>query len=178
MDAPLVNTGGAFCFCGPGNPRCLMSDQTTHLDCIISDDKARLDRTLIHQFLTASYWAKGISRGVVDRAIDNSACFGVYRGEQQLGFARVISDRATFAYLADVFIIESERGRGLGGRLVKTILDHPHFQGLRRILLATLDAHALYEQHGFKPLNNPRLFMEIHVPAASRHQPPTDSHHA
>jgi GNAT superfamily N-acetyltransferase len=127
---------------------------------VISCDPALLDVPLIHEFLTASYWSPGIPIDVVERGIRHSLCFGVYRQREQVGFARVITDQATFAYLADVFILESHRGRGLSKRLMTAICDHPALQGLRRFMLATRDAHGLYEQFGFTPLANPSRIME------------------
>jgi GNAT superfamily N-acetyltransferase len=129
-----------------------------------STDKRRFDITLIHDFLRSSYWAKDIPRSVVTRSIRRSLCFGVFHGKQQIGFARMITDRATLAYLADVFIVPEHRGRGLGKKLIAWILAHKDLQGLRRILLATKDAHGLYEPFGFKPLTNPERFMTIATP--------------
>ena len=130
----------------------------------ISTDKSRLNVPLIHDFLRNSYWAAGIPRTVVERAIQNSLCFGMYRGSAQVGFARVISDHATFAYLADVFIVPEERGKGLSKMLITEILAHPDLQGLRRFLLATKDAHELYRRFGFGPFQNPDRLMSIHNP--------------
>lgn len=131
----------------------------------VSTDKARLDVELIHRFLAATYWARGIPAAVVRRAIDHSLCFGLYEnsqeGERQVGFARVITDYATFAYLSDVFVLEAYRGRGLGDWLVATILAHPDLQGLRRWSLVTREAHGLYRKHGFTALANPERYMEI-----------------
>jgi GNAT superfamily N-acetyltransferase len=132
----------------------------------ISTDRQRLDVTLIHEFLSRSYWSPGIPRGVVERGIDNSLCFGIYHRVQQVGFARVITDRASFAYLADVFVVEAHRGKGLGKWLLETILGHQDLQGLRRFLLATRDAHFLYRQFGFTSLAEPARLMEIHRPDA------------
>ena len=115
----------------------------------IDTDKSRLDLAMIHGFLSRSHWAKGIPLDVLSRAIDNSIAFGLYREGVQIGFARVVSDHATFAYLADVFILESERRRGLGTWLVRTILAHPELQGLRRWLLGTRNAQNLYLRCGF-----------------------------
>jgi len=129
----------------------------------VDTDQSRLDLKTIHEFLTTSYWARGIPIEVVERSIRGSLCFGLYDGDQQIGFARVISDYATFAYLADVFVIESHRGRGLGKTLMAAILAHPPLQGLRRWLLATRDAHNLYAQFGFLPLAAPDRFMERHA---------------
>ena len=135
----------------------------------ISTDAARLDRALIHRFLhDDSYWAKGVPRDVVDRAIDNSICFGLYRGADQVGFARVVTDRAAIAYLADVFVLADHRGQGLGKRLIEAVMSHPDLQGLRRFFLGTADAHSLYERFGFRPLAEPGRMMEIAVPYAAR----------
>jgi N-acetylglutamate synthase-like GNAT family acetyltransferase len=128
---------------------------------LISTDRAKLDVEVIHRFLTRSYWAEGIPRETVIRAIENSLCFGVYNGNEQVGFARVISDFATYAYLADVFILEPYRERGLGKELIATVMAHPELQGLRRWSLGTRDAHGLYGQFGFTALENPSRMMEI-----------------
>ena len=130
----------------------------------ISTDKTKLDTKFIHQFLTSSYWADRISKETVVKSIEGSLCFGVFDGEKQVGFARMVTDSATFAYLADVFIDEEYRGRGLSKWLMQVILSHPGLQGLRRILLATSDTHGLYAQYGFTPLNNPERWMQIHNP--------------
>lgn len=127
----------------------------------VSTDKARLDRRLIHEFLGGTYWAAGIPRETVDQAIDGSDCFGVFESGRQIAFARVITDHATFAWLADVFVVGSHRGRGVGRYLVAAILNDARLQNLRRWMLATLDAHGLYEQLGFQPLAHPERFMEI-----------------
>jgi GNAT superfamily N-acetyltransferase len=130
-------------------------------DYTISTDKGQLDIALIHRFLSQeSYWAQNVPLDVVMRSIDNSLCFGVYHGDQQVGFARVITDQATFAYLADVFVLPEHRGRGLSKQLMATISDWPTLQGLRRWVLATQDAHALYEQFGFMALDKPEIFMQ------------------
>ncbi|MCC3155768.1 GNAT family N-acetyltransferase [Hymenobacter sp. 15J16-1T3B] len=128
----------------------------------LSTDPARLDVALIHDFLSNhSYWAPGISRELVERSIRHSLCFGLYAPDgRQAAFARIISDRATFAYLCDVFVLEEFRGRGLGKLLMQHISAHPELQGLRRWMLATRDAHSLYAQFGFTPLANPPRFME------------------
>ncbi len=130
---------------------------------LISTDPARLDLEVIHEFLTnLSYWAKGIPREILARSIEHSLCFGVYDGSgAQVGFARVISDFATYAYIADVFVLESHRGHGLGKWLMECILQHPALQGLRRWNLTTRDAHELYAQVGFTPLKAPERYMEI-----------------
>jgi len=127
----------------------------------ISTDSALLDRPLIHAFLSGSYWAGGIPRETVDRSIEGALCFGVYEGASQVGFARVITDRATFAYLADVFVLESHRGQGLAVWLMEAIRSHPDLQGLRRWILMTRDAHGLYEKSGFRTIEDPSRCMEI-----------------
>jgi len=132
---------------------------------LLSTDPARLDLDLIHGFLTNCYWAKGIPREVVARSIEHSLCFGVYDGRgAQAGFARVVSDFATVAYLGDVFIVESYRGRWLSKWLMECIVQHPALQGLRRWILLTRDAHGLYSQVGFTPLKAPERYMELHRP--------------
>ena len=135
---------------------------------VVSTDPARLDVDLVFGFLTRSYWAEGISREVVARSIENSLCFAVFEGQRQIGFARLITDYATYAYLADVFIIQSYRGRGLAKFLMECIVKHPELQGLRRWTLATRDAHPLYAKFGFVPLNHPERFMELHNPDVYR----------
>lgn len=127
----------------------------------ISTDRARLDREAIHAFLRGSYWATEVPREVVDRSIENALCFGLYDGPKLIGFARVISDFATFAYLSDVFVLESHRGCGLSKWLMEAVMGHPDLQSLRRWTLATRDAHGLYAQFGFRPLANPDRLMEI-----------------
>lgn len=127
----------------------------------ISTDPKRLDLDAIHAYLTRSYWAKGISKELVSKALQNSLCFGLYEGSVQIGFARVITDRATFAYLSDVYVLEAYRGRGLGKWLMGVIVAHPDLQGLRRFSLGTRDAHGLYRQFGFTPLAHPERHMEI-----------------
>jgi GNAT superfamily N-acetyltransferase len=137
--------------------------QTQFLDNYeISNDVRRLDVDVIHRYLaTESYWAPGIPRGVVDKAIENSLCFGVYHRTEQVGFARVVTDKSTFAYLADVFILSAHRGKGLSKWLMKCVVGHEDLQGLRRFLLFTSDAHGLYAQVGFKEAGNPSRIMEI-----------------
>ena len=130
----------------------------------ISTDHGRLDIGLIHGFLRSSYWAKDIPRSIVETSIQNSLCFGAFWGGEQVGFARVITDLATFAYLADVFVVPEHRGRGISKMLVRAVLAHPDLQGLRRILLATRDAHGVYAQFGFEPLEHPEYFMSVHKP--------------
>ena len=126
----------------------------------ISTDPARLQLAAIHDYLVRSYWSPGIPKDLVARAIANSLCFGIYHGDDQVGFARVVTDKASFAYLADVYVLEEHRGQGLSKRLVAEILAHPELQGLRRFLLATADAHGLYAQNGFQPLARPQNMME------------------
>ena len=126
----------------------------------ISTDHARLDLDAIHAFLASSYWARGIPRDVMERSIANAIPFGLYEGARLVGFARVVSDRATVAYVGDVFVLEPWRGRGLSRWLMECILAHPELQGLRRLLLATRDAHALYAKVGFTPLASPDRWME------------------
>ena len=133
-------------------------------DYFVSADRALLSLDVIHDFLSHCYWAEGIPREIVQRSIENSLCFGVYaagKPPQQVGFARVITDSATYAYLADVFILESHRGKGLSRLLMQAIMSHPTLQGLRRWALATRDAHALYRQFGFSALKSPERHMEI-----------------
>lgn len=140
----------------------------------ISTDSSRFDLDLIHRFLSNSYWAEGIPREIVERSIENSLCFGIFDRDQQVGFARVITDRATFAYLGDVFVIESHRGRGLSKQLMRAIMEHPQLQGLRRWSLVTRDAHGLYKQFGFTAIANPQRYMERSDPGIYKRQQ-TDS---
>ncbi|CAH6803163.1 GNAT family N-acetyltransferase [Vibrio splendidus] len=131
----------------------------------ISTNNDELDLNVIHQFVSTSYWAQGIPKSTLEKAVLNSFCFGMFESSgSQVGFARLITDKATFAYLADVFILESHRGIGLSKWLVKTIVEHPDLQGLRRMVLATRDAHGLYSQYGFKPIENPEILMQIWHP--------------
>jgi GNAT superfamily N-acetyltransferase len=126
----------------------------------ISTDPSDFDIGAIHAYLSASYWATGIPREIVARSVANSLCFGVFRHDAQIGFARVITDRATFAYLGDVYIVDAYQGRGLGTWLMQTITAHPDLQGLRRWSLVTRDAHGLYARFGFRALPEPRRYME------------------
>jgi GNAT superfamily N-acetyltransferase len=128
---------------------------------LISTDPARLDLAVIHDFLTNSYWAKGIPLTTVRKSIEHSLCFGVYDENRQVGLARVVTDYATFAYLADVFILASHRGQGLSKWLMECVVGHPDLQGLRRWLLMTRDAHGLYQKVGFRSLPSPEWVMEI-----------------
>ena len=127
----------------------------------VSTDPRLLQFAVIHDFLRQTYWAKDISEVQVRKALDGALCFGLYRDDQQVGLARVITDQATFAYLSDVFVLEEFQGQGLGQWLVSCILAHPELQGLRRILLATQDAHGLYRKLGFSEVAEPEQMMEI-----------------
>jgi GNAT superfamily N-acetyltransferase len=132
---------------------------------VLSTDPARLDLDVIHGFLTNCYWAKGIPREIVARSMENSLCFGIYDGSgAQVGFARVVSDFATVAYLGDVFVLETHRGQGLSKWMMECIMQHPALQNLRRWILLTRDAHGLYRQSGFAPIAAPERYMELHNP--------------
>ena len=133
-------------------------------DFLITTDNNKIDVNYVHWFLTHSYWAEGIPIETVERSIKGSMCFSVIYLNHQVGFARVITDKATFAYMADVFIDENFRGRGLSKWLMEVITNHPDLQGLRRFMLATRDAHGLYSQFGFTPLTNSDRWMFIHHP--------------
>ena len=133
---------------------------------LMTTDKARMDLEMIHSFLKSSYWASGVPEETVRRSVENSLTFGVFEGGEQVGFARVVTDHATFAYLADVFVLRGHRGRGLGKWMMEIILSQPDLQGLRRWMLATRDAHGLYRRYGFTGLENPQIFMEKHSPYA------------
>ena len=133
-------------------------------DYLISTDKSKIDLNTVHDFLTHSYWSEDIPKDLVWKSIDNSLCFAVYHRRDLIGFARVISDFATFAYLADVFILPAERGKGLSKWLMEIIVDYPDLQGLRRFTLATRDAHGLYAQFGFTSLDKPERWMHKHDP--------------
>ncbi|WP_316813813.1 GNAT family N-acetyltransferase [Pedobacter heparinus] len=131
---------------------------------VFSDDKNKIDPIAIHHYLsTQSYWAKDIPLEVVQRSIDNSLCFGIYKDTRQVGFARWITDKATFGYLADVYIDGAYRGQGLSKKLMSLMLFHKDLQGLRRYMLATLDAHGLYAQFGFKAIEHPERIMGIAI---------------
>ena len=134
-------------------------------DFYISTDKNRHNIEVIHDFLAyESYWSMDIPLHVVRKAISNSLCFGVFKGDEQVGFARVVSDYVTFAWLADVFILKEYRGTGLSKWLLEVIMRHPDLQILRRWMLATRDAHELYSRYGFKPIAHPERLMENHQP--------------
>jgi GNAT superfamily N-acetyltransferase len=130
----------------------------------VSCDPDKQDIQVIYGFLSRSYWAKGIPKETVRRSLDGSLCFALLHREKQVGFARVISDFATVAYLGDVFVLEEYRGRGLSKWLMECVSSHPDLQNLRRWILATSDAHGLYEKFGFTALSKPHLFMERHNP--------------
>jgi GNAT superfamily N-acetyltransferase len=139
----------------------------TQGDLTISTDKTLLDIDAVHDFLAnESYWAKTRSPEQKRTAIENSLCFGLYDGGRQIGFARVVSDFATFAYIGDVYVLEEYRGRGFSKWLMRTIVEHPQLQGLRRWVLATRDAHGLYEQFEFAALRHPERWMERTAPDA------------
>ena len=135
---------------------------------VVDTDPERLDVGVIHGFLRGSYWAAGIPLEVVQRSIAGSLCFGLYDGDAQVGFARVVTDRATFAYLCDVFVLESRQGQRLGTFLMECLMAHPDLRGLRRFSLATRDAHALYRRFGFGPPRRPESQMEIVDPDVYR----------
>jgi len=138
-----------------------MSESWERGEYLITTDPSRLDVVLIHNFLSnESYWAVGRSVEVVKRSLDNSLCFGIYRKTEQVGFARVVTDFATFAWLADVFVVSEHRGRGLAKWLMEVILAHPDLLGFRRWVLATKDAQSLYALFGFIPLHRPERWME------------------
>ena len=132
----------------------------------LDDDEARLDTARVHGWLAGSYWSPGIARELVERAIAGSHCLGAYRGGRQIGFARAITDHATFAWIADVWVDEECRGKGLGSRLVGWFVDHPQFAGIRRFGLVTADAHGVYAKLGFTALNRPDRYMERLAPDA------------
>lgn len=146
-----------------------MPHETTHDGYRISDDPARIDPDAVHAFLSCSYWAEGIPREVVARALAHSLCLGIYAPDgAQVGLVRVVTDRATFAYLCDVYVLEPHRDRGLAKAAMRLLLTHPQLQGLRRMQLVTQDAHALYAEFGFVPLAEPQRHMERRNPNAYR----------
>jgi GNAT superfamily N-acetyltransferase len=138
-----------------------MDAVTRRGDYTIVTDPRRLDVAAIHAYLSQSYWSPGIPFQVVERAIANSLSFGLFQGQKQVGLARVVTDKATFAYLADVYILDDHRGQGLSKWLIESVLAHEELQGLRRFLLATRDAHGLYQRFGFMELAKPSSMMEI-----------------
>ncbi len=135
--------------------------KTSAGDIVVTTDRSRLDLDVIHGFLTTSYWARGIPRETVARSMEHSLCFGAFDEGRQIGFARVVSDHATFAYICDVFALESHRGSGVGKSLMAAIMSHPELQGLRRWTLFTRDAHGLYRQFGFGAAAHPERLMEV-----------------
>jgi GNAT superfamily N-acetyltransferase len=135
--------------------------ESTHGDYRISSDPRHLDFDAVHAFLTRVYWSEGISRELVERAAHGALCYGIYHPTGQVGYARVVTDAATFAYLSDVYVLEAHRGRGLSKALMRCILEHPSLQGLRRFVLVTKDAHELYKAVGFQPAASPESYMEI-----------------
>ena len=141
-----------------------MAQAPTATALTITTDPSRLDLGVIHGFLAGSYWAAGIPREIVERAVRHSLCFGALDGHHQVGFARVVSDYATCAYVSDVFVLPSHRGRGVGKQLMAAVLAHPDLQGLRRWTLFTRDAHGLYRQYGFGEARYPERLMEILSP--------------
>ena len=128
---------------------------------LVSTDPARIDVDAVHAFLAGTYWAANVPRAVVERSLRHSLCFGLYHAGAQVGFARVISDHATYAYLADVYVLEAHRGRRLGHFIVETVMAHPELQGLRRWSLVTRDAHPLYRDFGFQDVADATRYMEI-----------------
>lgn len=139
-----------------------METQQVFSEYEISTDTHRLNVDVVHKFLSEdSYWSPGIPRSIVERAIQNSLCFGVYHRTAQIGFARVVTDKSTFALLADLFILKAHRGKGLSKWLMRCVVGHEDLQSLRRLLLLTSDAHGLYRQFGFEELGNPSRFMEV-----------------
>jgi ribosomal protein S18 acetylase RimI-like enzyme len=138
----------------------------------VSTDPGRLDVHAIHAFLVTSYWAEGIPREILERALRNSLCFGLYEGERQIGLARVVTDKATYAYLCDVYVLPELRGRGLGTWMMECVLAHPDLQGLRRFSLVTRDAHELYRPFGFTEIASPGRHMEIVRPGIYKNPHP------
>ena len=130
---------------------------------IISTDHSKLQFDAIHDFLRTTYWAKNIAFEKVKKATENSFCFGMYHENKQMGFARVITDYTSFAYLADVYILEEHRGKGLSKWMMQVILDYPDFKGLRKWVLRTADAHSLYSRFGFKTPDKPESYMELYL---------------
>ena len=142
-----------------------MPHELSHAGYLISDDPARIDVDAIHAFLSRSYWAEGIPREVVARAVTNSLCLGVYTAAgAQVGLVRIITDYATFAYLCDVYVLEEHRGHGLSKAAMDLLISHPKLQGLRRLQLITNDAHGLYARYGFKVVEHPERHMERRTP--------------
>ena len=166
-DNPTRGGGGP-----PGVPR----EVARRGEFLVSTDPTLLDVPLIHDYLAnRSYWAAGRPLEVVGASLANSLCFGLYENGRQVGLARVVTDRATFAWLCDVFVLEEYRGRGLAKWLIECVMGHPALQGLRRVLLGTRDAHGLYEQYGFEPLDHPSRFMEVFRPDVYKAGPTTSA---
>jgi predicted acetyltransferase len=148
-----------------------MAYEVTNDEYLITDDSSRLDVPFIHNYLAnESYWAKNIPFAIVEKSIANSLCFGLYHKQQQIGFARLVTDKATFAYLADVFIVAKHRGKGLSRQLIAAIHAHPELQTLRRWMLGTRDAHSLYKKFGWTSLAEPNRFMQKHNPDVYQQQ--------
>jgi GNAT superfamily N-acetyltransferase len=146
-----------------------MYSESFHEGYLISDDPRKLDITVIHGYLSRSYWAENVSREIVERSVENSLCIGIYASTgEQIGFVRLITDYSTFAWICDVFVLENHRGRGLSKAAIQAALAHPRLQSLRRFALATRDAHGLYERFGFTPLAHPENHLERRRPS-----PPT-----
>jgi len=142
-----------------------MSSAERNVDYTISLDPSRLQLEVIHGFLAQSYWSPGIPKELIEKAIDHSLCVGAFSADgQQVGFARLVTDHATFGYLADVFVLEPHRGRGLSTRMVRALLELPEVKGMRRLALVTRDAHGVYAREGFGPLAAPDRWMELHRP--------------
>jgi GNAT superfamily N-acetyltransferase len=169
---------------GPAEPQSLIAPQqddphevARRGDFLISTNPGLLDLALIHNFLSnRSYWAAGRPLEVVERSLANSLCFGLYERGRQLGLVRVVTDHATFAWLCDVFVLEEYRGRELAKWLMECVMGHPALRGLRRVLLATRDAHGLYQRYGFTPLADPARFMEVFRPDPSEDSSPANPH--
>lgn len=134
----------------------------------LSNDTARMDVAAIHAFLSTSYWSPGVPLDVVARAVRHSVCAGIFLADAQVAFGRAVTDQATFAYLADIYVLEAHRGRGLAQRIVAALLSRPELQGLRRLMLVTRDAHRLYGKYGFTALARPERVMELHRPEIYR----------
>lgn len=141
-----------------------MIHEVANGDVVASDDPDRIDFAVLHGFLTHSYWAQDIPRDLVEKSVSNSCSMGLYTDELMIGFARAVTDYATFAYLGDVFVEETWRGRGFGLFISRCVVEHPRLQGLRRWILSTKDAHGVYAKLGFGPLANPDAIMTIHDP--------------
>jgi GNAT superfamily N-acetyltransferase len=141
---------------------------------VVSTDRSRLDVDRVHEYLASSYWAAGMPRAILERAIENSLNFGIFHGDDQVGFARAITDLATYAYLSDVFVVEAYRGRGLSKWLMECILSHPDLQGLRRFALFTRDARGLYERYGFEPARGGSIYLERSMPNVYARRPNQD----